>query len=64
MRKGTYIEVKDLITGYCPACRHSRIELQCNSICGNDVDMTYKCVITCEHLAVCKLRHDYMEEGK
>lgn len=64
MNRGTYVEVEDLVTGYCPACKHARIKLLCNYLQGNDKYVIHKGVITCEHLAVCKLRHDYMEEGK
>lgn len=58
---GLYVDVNDLITGYCPACRHPEIKLRCYSIGGNGRYLVHKCEITCEHIDVCKFRNDYME---
>ena len=61
---GLYVDANDLITGYCPACRHPEIKLRCYGIGGNGRYLVHKCEITCEHIDVCKFRNDYMEASE
>lgn len=62
MTKGTKVEIRDLVSDYCPACDHTKLEFDCTSIGGNNVYRIITYVLRCEHQAVCRLRKEYMEE--
>lgn len=63
MTEGQTIEITDDISGYCPACNQSDIEIACTSIIGNQREMVRKYTLRCKHQTVCKLRYDFMEKN-
>lgn len=64
MKRGQLIEIRDEISGLCPACDKASISFTCTSVAGNNVYLIRKYVVYCDHQAMCKLRHDYMEASQ
>lgn len=62
MSNGLSIRVRDLVSGYCPACRSPRIELVYDtSIGSNGCYERQVYILRCEHQDVCMYRREYKE---
>lgn len=57
------VEVRDEVSGYCPACQSSDITFVCVSISGNNSYEIHKYALRCKHQDVCWRRRDYLGNG-
>ena len=63
MRNGLTIDIRDTVSGRCPACRAPRIKLVYDTgFSGGYGFEAQRYVLRCEHQDVCKLREEYARE--